>query len=65
MSLPTKAEVYSSLMEHLRLAQEDAAKLAHLTVDESPLNSQGWLVISELFRGIQSKVITLATKVMH
>lgn len=65
MTLPTKTEVYSSLMEHIRLAQEDAAKLAHLTADESPLNSKGWLVISEMFKRIQSQVITLATKVMH
>jgi hypothetical protein len=62
MALPTKSEVYSRLMEHLRLAQEDAATLGHLTIDESPMTAQGWRAVSEMFRNTQVQVTKLATK---
>lgn len=65
MSIPTKAEKYAELMEHLRKAEEAAAMLAHLVRDESPGNSKGWLIIADLFKATQLKVIALATKVMH
>jgi len=65
MSLPTKGETYSQIMEHLRKAQEGTAMMAHLTADDSPVNSRGWLMISELFKRTQEQVIQLATKVMH
>lgn len=66
MSLPTKSEVYSRLMEHIRLAQEDAAMLAHLNNADGDapgmVIAKGWLNVSELFRTLAERVTRLATK---
>ena len=65
MNIPSKGDEYAKLMENLRYAQEHSAMLAHLTADESPSTSQGWMAISEMFKLVQHKVTELATKGLH
>lgn len=64
MTVPTHGEVYMRLMEHLRLAQEDASTLSHLANTEDGAKakalSKSWLVVSELFKHVQLKVTDLA-----
>lgn len=62
MSLPTRAETHSLLIEHLRKAQEESAKLAHLTRDDDQLQAQGWLAISEMLGQTCLNVTKLATR---
>ena len=65
MSVPTRGETFSKLLEHIRLAEEQAAMMAHLTrADASSVKdnavANGWLSISELFRRVGIKVTELA-----
>jgi len=60
MSIPTRGEEFAKLIEHLRLAQEACAMLAHLNRDDSALIAKGWLAIEEMMRLVQGKVIELA-----
>lgn len=64
MTIPTHGETYAKLIEHLRLAQEDAAMLAHLRRAEGDDKGRklalGWLTVSEALKLMQSKVIELA-----
>lgn len=50
MSAPTRGETFSKMLEHLRLAQEDAAMMAHL-YNEGDSKSRriaiGWIGVSE------------------
>ena len=62
MSLPTKTEKLSELMEYIIKSQEAAATIAHLTRDEDGLHAQGWLAVSEMFKQINNQVIKLAVK---
>jgi hypothetical protein len=62
MSLPTESETFAKLLEHLRLAQEDAAMLGHLCADNEPTRSHGWLGISELIKRIVAQVTKLAMR---
>lgn len=59
---PTKGLAFSKLIDNLREAQEAAAMLAHLTADEDPLLSQGWLAVSEMLKLTVHNVTKLATK---
>lgn len=62
MSIPTIDETYMKLREHLRLAQEDAAMLAHLHNDTSTkgrIFAKGWLTISEAIKLMLDKVMQL------
>lgn len=64
-SLPTTGETFTRLIEHLRRAQEEAAKLAHLHNDTdraSALMAKGWLTVSEGLKEMQKNVIKLATR---
>lgn len=64
MSVPTQGETFSKLMEHLRLAQEDAAMLAHLAnANDDRLKAMGWLAVSEQLKKAQHGVTQLATGV--
>jgi len=69
MSVPTTGETYSKLIEHLRLAQEDAAMMAHLVREQGGVKEKvmadGWLAISEAIKLAQHKVTTLATMGLH
>ena len=65
MSVPTRGETFSKLLEHIRLAEEQAAMMAHLTRAESGgikdnAIANGWLSVSELFRRMAIKVTELA-----
>lgn len=62
MALPTKAEVFAQLIEHLRKGQEACATLSHLHADESKLTSQGWMAVSEMLKLTIHQVTQLATK---
>lgn len=65
MSIPTKVERYTSLMEHLRLAQEDAAMLMHLNSTEGDgpgmVIGKGWFHVSEGLKRMQELVMHIAT----
>jgi len=64
MSIPTPGEQLAKLCEHLRLAQESAAMMAHLhNVQDSRKDSilaKGWLAVSEALKLMNHKVIELA-----
>ena len=64
MSIPTSGESYAKLLEHLRLAQEDAAMLAHLRNaegdDKGKLIAKGWLGVSEMLKMLGYKVTEMA-----
>jgi len=64
MSVPTQGEKFSELLNHLRLAEEDAAMLAHLTRAQGGHKdntlADGWLRISELLRKTCHYVTQLA-----
>lgn len=60
MGLPTPAEKYAELMEHVRKAQEASAMLAHLEADNNKLISQGWMAVSEMFKLVGHKITNLA-----
>jgi hypothetical protein len=60
MSVPTKGEAFAVLIEHLRLAQENAATLSHLANDRQLAIS--WLKVSDLLRKVQHTVTSLAIK---
>lgn len=64
VSTPSISETYMKLHEHLRLAQEDAAMLAHLTRAQSSakkdqLMADGWLTVSEALKLMIGKVRVL------
>lgn len=63
-SIPTRSEEYAKLMEHIRLAQESAAMLAHLHSADGDakgmLLAKGWLAVSDLMKRMQHNVIELA-----
>lgn len=62
MSLPSRGETFSKLLEYLRKAQEEAATLAHLEADNDKFKSQGWLAVSEMLGNTVRGVTRLATK---
>lgn len=63
-NIPTVGETYAKLIEHLRLAQEDAAMLSHLRSaegdDKGRLIGKGWLTVSEALKLMLHKVTQLA-----
>lgn len=63
MTVPTRGEAYSKLMEHLRRCQEEASTLSHLhNANDDRKMAVGWLHMSEMFKKIQHQVTTLATR---
>jgi hypothetical protein len=64
MSIPTRGETFSKLLEHIRLAEEDAAMMAHLhNADANAhdrLIAKGWLTVSEALRLMGLKVTQIA-----
>lgn len=73
MTVPTRSEAFTRLIEALRTAQEQAAIIAHLhnaNVAEGLVGSGSsskeralalsWLAVSEFMKMIQDKVISLA-----
>jgi hypothetical protein len=61
MSLPSEAEKFSELIEHLRKAAEAAYTLGHLCADEDETKSHGWLGIGQLLERMVTQVTRLAT----
>lgn len=59
MTLPSEAETFSQLIEHLSKAQEAAAKLAFLR------DAQAWLAVSEMLKLTKINVTKLATRKAH
>lgn len=66
MSLPRRSDVLEKLTHHLRLAQEAAALVAHITNEAgTPLereNAVGWLTVSEQLKRMTHTVQMFATK---
>jgi sulfur carrier protein ThiS len=66
MAVPTRGETYAKLLEHLRLAQEDAAMMGHLLSAEGSKEDRvlgnAWLTVSELIRKMGLEVTQLATR---
>ena len=65
MSVPTQGESFSKLTEHLRLAQEDAAMLAHLANTGGAKDRRlaiGWLGVSEQLKLTIHAVTQLAMR---
>lgn len=62
MSIPTTGETFAKLIEHLRLAQEDAAMLAHLRADDSRPLAVAWLAVEEGLKKMVHNVTQLATR---
>jgi len=65
MSVPTRGETFSKLIEYIRLAQEQAAMMAHLENAENdyyPKEAFQWLTVSELLKKMQHQVTNLATR---
>ena len=64
MSPPTKGESYARLIEHLRLAQEDAAMLMHLTNADGDapgtVIARGWWHVTEHLKDMQEHITKLA-----
>jgi hypothetical protein len=62
MSLPSEADKFSELVEHLRKGAEAAYMLGHLCADEDSTRSHGWLGIGQLLERMVTQVTKLATK---
>lgn len=62
MGIPTIGETFAKLVEHLRLAQEDAAMLAHLRADDSRPLAMGWLAVEDRLKKLVHLVTQMATK---
>ena len=65
MSIPTQGEGYAKLTEYLRLAQEEAYTLSHLThsMSSSPKDkaiADGWFAIGEMLKRMNFQVIKIA-----
>lgn len=64
MSIPTVAEEFAQLIEHLRKAQEHCAMIGHLTSaqgsKEDKVLGNAWVTVSELLKVMQLKTTNLA-----
>ena len=65
MSVPTRGEEFTKLLEYLIKAQESCAMLAHLHNTEGndvdKTLAKGWLGIAELMHKMQHTITALAT----
>lgn len=65
MSIPTKGDEFSKLIENLRHAQENAAMLAHLSNNDGARGRRiaiGWLGVEQQLKLTVAAVTVLATK---
>jgi hypothetical protein len=65
MSIPTKGEEFTKLIEHLRLGQEAAAMLAHLSNNDGSKGrklAMGWLAVEQQLKLAVLAVTALATR---
>lgn len=65
MAVPTQAEEFTQLIEHLRKAQERAAMLMHLARAQGSARdnaiADGWFSVSEMLKLTVTQVTMLAT----
>jgi len=64
MSIPTRGEEFTKLLEHLRKGQESAAMLAHLYRDDTKGRQMaiGWLAVEQQLKLAVTAVTQLATR---
>ena len=62
----TEADIFSHLLEQLRLAEEASYTLGHFykAQDDFP-HGQGFLAVGEMFKYCQTNIINIATKSMR
>lgn len=62
----TETEIFSHLLEQLRLAEEASYTLGHFYKAQDDFeHGQGFLAVGEMFRMSQTNVINIATKSMR
>jgi hypothetical protein len=62
----TEADIFSHLLEQLRLAEEASYTLGHFYKAQDDFeHGQGFLAVGEMFRMSQTNVINIATKSMR
>jgi hypothetical protein len=62
----TEADIFSHLLEQLRLAEEASYTLGHFyTAQDDFEHGQGFLAVGEMFKMTQTNVINIATKSMR
>lgn len=60
---PTEADIYSQLLEHLRLAEEASYTIGHLHKAQDDFeHGQGFLAVGEMFRMTQINATNIATR---
>lgn len=63
VSVPTRGETFTKLLEHLRLAQESAAMMGHLeNANDQRKIAIMWLQVSELLAKMTHRVTELAKR---
>lgn len=65
MGIPTQGESYAKITEYLRLAQEEAYTLSHLTRSMSSSSkdralADGWFAVGELLKRVNFQVTEIA-----
>ncbi len=62
----TEADIFSHLLEQLRLAEEASYTLGHFYKAQDDFeHGQGFLAVGEIFKMSQTNVINIATKSMR
>lgn len=62
----TEADIFSRLLEQLRLAEEASYTLGHFYKAQDDFeHGQGFLAVGEMFKYTQTNVINIATKSMR
>ena len=65
-NLVTEADIYSRLLERLRLIEEGAYILGHFFKSQNDFEKgQGFLAVGEMFKMTQINVTNLATKAIR
>jgi len=66
VTVPTEGESFAKLIEHLRLAQEDAATLAHLAqANDRRKRAIGFLAVEQQLKLTVAAVTQLATRALQ
>jgi hypothetical protein len=62
----TEADIFSRLLEQLRLAEEASYTLGHFYKAQDDFeHGQGFLAVGEMFKYSQTNIINIATKSMR
>ena len=66
MVVRTEADIFTHLLEQLRLAEEASYALGHFYKAQDDFeHGQGFLAVGEMFKMSQTNVINIATKSMR